>query len=178
MVHEASDVWMIAAVARNGVIGFGGEIPWHISADLKRFKRLTTGHPVIMGRLTFESIGRPLPDRDNIVMTRSVDELPGARVADSIEAALSLARSGSRYGEGGVAVIGGSTVYQAFLAIAGRVELTIVDRYPEGDAHFPFLDPTAWDYEASDTMGDDPTNRFVTLRRKTGAGRLGRKPRR
>lgn len=166
MTYRDADVWMIAAVARNGVIGLRGDIPWHISADLKRFKRLTSGLPVIMGRLTFASIGRPLPNRDNIVMTRSVDELPGARVAMSVEEALSLARSSPRYGDGGIAVIGGSAVYQAFLTRAGRVELTIVDSEPEGDAHFPFLDPTAWECEVSPTMGQDPTYRYVTLRRR------------
>lgn len=159
-------VWMIAAVARNGVIGCEGKIPWHISADLKRFRRLTTGHPVVMGRLTFASIGRPLPNRDNIVLTRTVEELPGARIARSVEEALSLARSSPQYGPGGVAIIGGSAVYGAFLPVASRIELTIVDRRPEGDAHFPFLDPTAWDHESSDTMGEEPTYRFVTLRRR------------
>jgi dihydrofolate reductase len=157
---------MIAAVARNGVIGCEGKIPWHISADLKRFRRLTTGHPVVMGRRTFASIGRPLPERDNIVVTRSVEEIPGAQVARSVEEALALARSSPQHGPGGVAIIGGSAVYRAFLPLAGRIELTIVNFQPEGDAHFPFLDPTAWDYETSDTMGDDPTYRFVTLRRR------------
>jgi dihydrofolate reductase len=166
VVEDDIAVWMIAAVARNGVIGCEGKIPWHISADLKRFRQLTTGHPVVMGRLTFASIGRPLPDRDNIVMTRSVEQVPGAEVARSVAEALALARSSPRYDPRGVAVIGGSAVYRAFLPLASRIELTIVDCSPEGDAHFPFLDPTAWDSEASDTMGEEPTYRFVTLRRR------------
>jgi len=140
------EVVLIAAVAANGVIGRDGEIPWHHPADLKRFKRLTTGHPVIMGRVTYEGIradlGGPLPDRTNIVLTRG--DLAGEDdvvVADGIEAAMAAA---AETGRDTVFVAGGAAVYRAFLPRADRLELTELTAAHEGDTYFPEWDRGEW----------------------------------
>jgi len=137
-------VTLIAALARNRVIGRGNRMPWHIPEDLKRFKALTLGHPVIMGRKTFESIvatlGKPLPGRDNIVVTRAKDyAVPGCRVAHSIEEALAAAA-----GAGEVFVIGGAEIYVLALPLAQRLQLSEIDADIEGDAYFPAFDRSAW----------------------------------
>ena len=132
---------IIAAVARNGVIGVGGDLPWRISEDLARFKRLTMGNALVMGRRTYESIGRPLPGRTNIVLTRRPGwSADGVLVASSIEEALALAA------ERGVDVYvaGGAEVYGAALELADTLELTEVDTEPEGDTWFPEVDWSQW----------------------------------
>lgn len=128
-------VALIAAVARNGVIGRGGALPWRLPDDLARFARLTTGKPVVMGRKTFASIGRPLPNRRNIVLSRSVAAIPGCLVARSVEDAIAAAGEGPE-----LWVIGGEEVYRAFLPRADRLELTEIDADVDGDAHFPPFD--------------------------------------
>jgi len=153
------------AMARNGVIGSAGQIPWHLPSDLKRFRKLTIGKPVIMGRLTLESMGGPLVDRDNIVLTRSNTDIPGARPASSIDHALALARSSGAYGPGGIAVIGGSAIYEQFLDVASRIELTLVDVEPPGDARFPELDLKQWRRTAGVGGYGQPPHKFVTLQR-------------
>jgi len=131
---------IIAALSRNRVIGRDNRLPWHISDDLKRFKALTLGHTVIMGRRTYESIGRPLPGRDNIVVTRSQNfSAPGCRVADSLEAALAAVSA-----DGDVFVIGGAQIYALALPLADRLQLTEVDVELEGDAYFPDFDRSPW----------------------------------
>lgn len=131
---------LIAAVSENGVIGRGNALPWHLSSDLKRFKRLTTGHPVIMGRKTFESIGRPLPNRRTIVVTRDVSFNGGEfTVANSFEEALELTR-----GEEEVFVIGGEEVFRRALPLADRLYLTVVHAEVSGDATFPPLEAAEW----------------------------------
>lgn len=121
---------IIAAVGKNRVIGKEGKLPWHISADLKRFKKLTTGHTVLMGRRTFESLGRPLPNRRNVVLSSS--PIPGAESYASIPEALkALAQEETVY------IIGGSQLYAQFLDKADRLNLTLVDREVDGDAFFP-----------------------------------------
>ncbi len=133
-------VSLVAAVAQNGVIGRDGELPWRLPGDLRYFKALTLGKPVVMGRKTWESIGRPLPDRRNVVITRSPEyAADGAEVVSSPEAALSLLA-----GEAEVMVIGGEAVYRAFLDRATRIYLTEVDANVEGDARFPDLDRSEW----------------------------------
>lgn len=137
-------VTIIAALSRNGAIGRDNRMPWHIPADLKRFKRLTLGHPVVMGRKTYESIlastGRPLPGRDNIVVTRAKDfSAPGCSVAHSIEEALAAASEAAE-----VFVIGGGEVYALALPLAHRLELTEVDVEIPGDAYFPDFDRGVW----------------------------------
>ena len=134
-------VVLIAAVARNGVIGADGDIPWRIPADFAHFKRTTLGHTLLMGRTTYESIGRPLPGRTTIVLTRSPDwSADGVLVAASIEKALALADGL----DGDVYVAGGAAVYAAALPVADEQVLTKVDLAPEGDTFYPAFDHTAW----------------------------------
>jgi dihydrofolate reductase len=136
----APRVFLVAAVAANGVIGAGGKLPWHLPEDLKQFKALTLGHPVIMGRKTWESLGRPLPGRENIVVTRTTGyDAPGASVAASLEAALALCA-----GEAVVFVIGGSELYAAALPVADGLVLTEIHRDYKGDTRFPEFDRKAW----------------------------------
>ena len=136
----APRVFLVAAVAANGVIGARGKLPWHLPEDLRHFKALTLGHPVIMGRKTWESLGRALPGRENIVVTRAAGyEAPGASVAASLDAALALC-----LGESVAFVIGGAELYAAALPIADGLVLTEIDRDYAGDARFPDFDRSAW----------------------------------
>lgn len=132
---------IVAAVGRNGVIGVDGRLPWNLPEDLARFKRITMGHALVMGRATFESIGRPLPGRINIVLTRN-DEWSheGVEAAGSFDAALDIARAGGQ----DVFVVGGAEVYQTALDVADTLELTEVDAAPEGDTWFPSVDWSTW----------------------------------
>lgn len=137
-------VSLIVAAAANGVIGRDNAMPWHLPEDLAHFKRLTLGHPVIMGRRTYQSIvaslGKPLPGRENIVVTRQRGfAAPGCTVAASLEAALGAARAADE-----VFVIGGAEIYRLALPHAERVYLTRIAADFEGDATFPALDPGAW----------------------------------
>jgi dihydrofolate reductase len=137
---RAPHVYLVAAVAANGVIGARGKLPWHLPEDLQHFKALTLGHPVIMGRKTWESLGRPLPGRENIVITRSAAyEAPGASVAASLQAALALCVD-----EPMAFVIGGSELYAAALPIADGLVLTEIHRDYDGDTRFPEFDRKAW----------------------------------
>jgi dihydrofolate reductase len=133
-------VYLVAAVAANGVIGTDGKLPWRIPEDLRHFKALTLGHPVIMGRKTWESLGRPLAGRENIVVTRTPGyEAPGAHVAASLDGALALCA-----GEPAAFVIGGSELYAAALPRADGLVLTEIERDYSGDARFPDWDRSAW----------------------------------
>jgi dihydrofolate reductase len=137
---SAPRVYLVAAVAANGVIGAEGRLPWHLPEDLKHFKQLTLGHPVVMGRRTWESLGKALPGRDNIVVTRSPGyEAVDAHVAASLEAALALCA-----GESVVFVIGGAELYAAALPLAHGLVLTEIQREYPGDVHFPAFDRSAW----------------------------------
>lgn len=127
---------MIAAMAKGRVIGADNDMPWHLPADLKHFKAVTMGKPVVMGRKTYESIGRALPGRRNIVISRSGFSASDADVVDSIDAAKSLLAA-----EDEIMIIGGGNVYSQFLPDASRLYLTYIDTDVEGDTHFP-------DYEA------------------------------
>ena len=135
-------VSLVVAVSENGVIGREGALPWHLPDDSRRFRLLTTGHHVIMGRLTFESIGRPLSGRVNVVLTRSGRfSAEGVRVVGDLAEALAAARS-----EGDVEafVIGGTSVYAAALPLADAIHLTRVHADLPGDAYFPDLEANAW----------------------------------
>lgn len=159
-------ITIIAALARNRVIGRDNRMPWHISDDLKRFKSLTLGHPVVMGRKTFQSIGKPLPGRDNIVITRSdAFAAPGCRVVHSLAEALSAAQDGPE-----VFVIGGADIYALALPIADCLQLTEVDAETDGDAYFPDFDRGAWrevSREPGSTAGPDGIRyAFVTCERR------------
>lgn len=142
---------LIAALGRNGVIGIGNRLPWHLSEDLRHFKALTLGYPVLMGRKTFESLGRPLPGRRNIVVTRNAEWQPaGAEVAHSLEQALALCRGAQE-----VFFIGGADIYRQALPLAQRLYLTEVDASPEGDAFFPAFDRARWRESARDRRHDE-----------------------
>ncbi len=131
---------IIVAVAKNGVIGGDNSLLWHISEDLQYFKRVTSGHPVIMGRKTWESIGRPLPNRRNVVISRSALQLEGCDVVASIEEALELCDAKSQE----VFVIGGAQIYAQTLSIADRIYITRVHKDYEGDTLFPQWDQQGW----------------------------------
>ena len=139
-------VSIIVAAADNGVIGNAGGMPWHLPSDLKRFRALTLGKPVIMGRKTFQSLPKALDGRDNIVITRDSGFRPdGAIIAASLEAALLIGRELAE-GRGGeeIMVIGGGEIYRQALPVTDRVYLTRVQASPAGDAVFPPLDPAQW----------------------------------
>jgi dihydrofolate reductase len=158
-------VSLIAALGRNRVIGRGADIPWRLPADQQRFKQLTMGRPIIMGRKTHASIGRALPGRLNIVVSRQPGyAAPGCEVVGSLDAAL------ARAGDGEAFVIGGGDLYQAALARADRLYLTFVDLDPQGEVLFPEIDREDWE-EIDRTPGVvDERNvhphTFVTLRRR------------
>ena len=155
---------LIAAMAGNRVIGRAGAIPWHLPADLKRFKQITMGHWLIMGRRTFESIGRPLPGRTTVVVTRQPGYSPeGVFAVHSIEEALVLAR-----GEEEVFVAGGAQIYAATLPMADRLHLTLVEDEYEGDAFFPAVDLSGWRLVRSDRLkaqAGSPACTFMTYER-------------
>lgn len=160
-------VSLIAAVAENGVIGREGGLPWRIPEDLKFFKATTLGKPVIMGRKTYDSIGRPLPGRLNIVLTHdSRWRAEGVSNARDLDAALDIARAS---GAAEAMIIGGGKVYEAALPRASRIYLTRVHRAFEGDAYFPPLDPAEWAETArkKGAPGDTPPDyTFLTLERR------------
>jgi dihydrofolate reductase len=162
---NASRLSVIAAVARNGVIGRGNRLPWHISEDLKRFKALTMGHHIVMGRRTWESIARPLPGRNMIVVTRDPTyAAPGCVVAHSLAEAVALAGDDPE-----IFIIGGAELYREALATAQRLYLTEIRAEFEGDARFPDYDRDAW-IEVSREPGTDPAtpHDFVVYERKAG----------
>lgn len=162
---------MIAAMARNRVIGRENALPWHISADLKHFKRTTLGKPIVMGRKTFESIGRPLPGRTNIVVTRQEGYQPeGVRVVSSAEAAVREAYVvAASDGADEVMVIGGEQLYRSLLPFARRLYLTEVDCEVQGDAWFPVLEAGEWrELEREDVEEGEWRLSFVTLERLGG----------
>ena len=137
---SAPAIYLVAAVAANGIIGAKGKLPWHIPEELQHFKRLTMGHPIIMGRRTWESLRGPLPGRENIVVTsRAGYEAPGAAVASSLDAALALC-----LGEPMVFVIGGTRLFEAALPLARGMVLTEIRRDYEGDTRFPPYDRSQW----------------------------------
>ncbi|WP_049983003.1 dihydrofolate reductase [Halorubrum sp. BV1] len=175
---DALDIVLVAAVADNGVIGDDGGMPWHYPADLAHFKRLTTGHPVIVGRATYESIvdriGGPLPDRTSVVLTRrglDGDRPKNVVVANDVDEAVSRAAADATdRGVDAVYVIGGATVYEQLLDRADRMVLTEVPERPEGDTRFPDWDADEWVAVEREVAPSDDTDRdgdlaFVTYER-------------
>ncbi|GAA5190029.1 type 3 dihydrofolate reductase [Ferrimonas gelatinilytica] len=159
---------MIACMAQDRVIGKDNDMPWHLPADLKHFKAVTLGKPVVMGRKTFESIGRPLPGRHNIVISRQKTFAPeGVTVVTDIDAALDAAGEVEE-----VMIIGGGQLYAAMLPRADRLYLTRVDLAVEGDTRFPAFDESHWQQLASEHRPADDANpyalEFVTLGRIAG----------
>jgi len=137
---------LVAAIGENSVIGREGQLPWHLRSDLQHFRRVTINRPVIMGRKTHESIGKLLPGRTNIVLTRDLALVArGAVLATSLDAALGFARSdAAKRGVDEIMVIGGSDIFAATMPMAERLEITHVHVAPEGDAYFPEIDPEVW----------------------------------
>lgn len=166
---------IIVAAAKNGVIGRNNQLPWHLPQDLKYFKAVTLGKPVIMGRKTYESIGRPLPGRTNIVITRNRDWVAaeGVIVTNSFEQALLEAQKilgGNPLASDEAMVIGGAEIYRAALQFADRVYLTCVDIEPEGDAFFEALNEAEWVLEsriAGDAIASVPHDFLVYDRQST-----------
>ncbi len=162
---------LIVAVADNDVIGSNNQLPWQISADLKYFKKVTLGKPVIMGRLTYESIGKPLPERTNIVMTRDISwRADGVETAANLQEALIIANQfADKTTAKEVIIIGGAAIYREALSQVDRVYLTRVHVQVEGDAFFPLLDLAAWNETTIlnlDAEGQAPACTFVRLDRK------------
>ncbi|HSN51478.1 MAG TPA: type 3 dihydrofolate reductase [Woeseiaceae bacterium] len=150
-------VSLVVAASKNNVIGRDRGLPWHLPDDLKHFKRITTGKPVIMGRRTFESIGKPLPDRRNIVMTRDADyAAEGCDVVSSVGEALELVGDADE-----VMVIGGGQVYREFLPHASRIYLTRVQAEVEGDTYFFDIDPGHWQLVSSERHDADDRHHYA-----------------
>jgi dihydrofolate reductase len=146
MRAPSPQITLVAAVADNAVIGAGGALPWRLKSDLAHFRALTMGKPVIMGRRTLASIGRPLAGRTNIVVSRDPTfAAAGVVVSSSVETALMVARADAlRRGADAIAVIGGGEIYAATIARADRLVITHVHLAPAGDARFPAIDPALW----------------------------------
>lgn len=165
---------IVVAVAENGVIGQGNTIPWRLKSDQQRFKQITLNKPLIMGRKTYQSIGRPLPGRTNIVVTRDAGfEAPGVVVATTFEAAEAIATGDAlRRFATEVVVMGGADIYAHWLPRTARIELTEVHARPEGDTSFPPIDPAQWQEVARERHSAGPQDSadfsYVTYRRRTG----------
>lgn len=155
---------IIAAVANDGLIGRDNQLPWHLPRDLKRFRALTMGKPIVMGRRTFESLKRPLDGRHNIVLTRQELAAPGCTVARSLDEALTLAASARE-----IMIIGGAAVFREALPLADTIYLTIVDGQFQGDVYLDldFLQSASWIRTSEETWPPDEKNpfplRFLTL---------------
>ena len=157
---------LVVAMAKNRIIGRNNALPWRLSADLKRFRRITMGHPIIMGRKTYQSIGRPLDGRKNIVISRNREFRPeGVTVAGSIDEALSSANDDE------IMIIGGADIYAQTLERSDRIHLTLIHQDFDGDAYFPELDESAWKETAREDVdpGVDAEfgYSFITLERAT-----------
>lgn len=165
-------VVVIAAIADNGVIGDDNRLIWRLRTDLRRFRSLTIGRPVLMGRKTFLSIGKPLPGRETVVLTRDAAFRPdGVHVSHSLEEALATGqRLGAGLGADSVTVAGGADIYRQALPLAQRLELTLVHATPAGDALFPEWDRSAFVAEASESHPAGPEDEhpftFATFRRR------------
>lgn len=158
-------VSLVVAVAANNAIGKNNQLLWHLPADLKHFKTLTTGHTVFMGRKTYESIGKPLPNRRNIVISKSIKEIAGCEVAPSLEEALLLPGKNAE-----VMIIGGAAIYNLALPKADRIYLTRVHQDFEADTFFPKIDLQTWQETERENFSPDEKNllaySFITLNRR------------
>ncbi|MCW2791495.1 MAG: dihydrofolate reductase [Nocardioides sp.] len=166
-VETTKRVVLVAAVATNGVIGAGGDIPWRIPEDFAHFKRTTLGHTLVMGRATYDSIGRPLPGRTTVVLTRDPDwSAEGVLVAHDLDDALALAADLP----GDVMVAGGAQVYAAAMDRADEQVLTLVHQSPEGDTFYPSFDAAAWSESAREPHDGFDIVRLVRVSRPGAAG--------
>lgn len=158
---------LVAAMANNRVIGRDNQMPWHLPADLQHFKSVTMSHPILMGRKTFESIGRPLPGRRNLVISRNPGlQLEGAEVFNSLEQAIAACAGVEQ-----LMIIGGANLYQQTLAMADRLYLTFIELDTDGDAHFPEWQDDEWQEIDRESHQPDDKNpyhyQFVTLERRS-----------
>ena len=155
-------VSIVVAISENHVIGKDNKLLWYLPNDLKHFKDITTGHTVIMGRKTFESVGKPLPKRRNIIITRQPITIEGCEVVNSIEAALQLCKS-----EAEVFIVGGAEIYKQSLNLTDRIYLTIVHKDFDGDSFFPEINKTEWKEVSREDFESDEKNNlpysFITL---------------
>ena len=148
-------ITLVAAIASNNVIGKENSLPWNIPEDLKRFKQMTSGHTILMGRKTFDSIGRPLPNRQNIVMTKDKNfEQEGIKVINDFEEALELIKESNE----DVFVIGGSKIYELFEPVANSLAITRILKDFEGDAFFPDINWDLWQIEKEEKFFDEKSN--------------------
>jgi len=156
---------IIVAIAKNNAIGKDNKLLWYLPNDLKHFKDVTTGHTVIMGRKTFDSVGKPLPKRRNIVITRQDITIEGCEVVKSIEAALALCA-----GEDEVFIVGGAEIYRQAIPLTNRIYLTVIDHYFDGDTFFPELNANEWEEKERENFEPDDKNKyyysFITLERR------------
>ncbi|HEY2580573.1 MAG TPA: dihydrofolate reductase [Mucilaginibacter sp.] len=157
-------VTIVVAISENHVIGKDNKLLWHLPNDLKHFKDITTGHTIIMGRKTYESVGKPLPRRRNIIITRQSIAIEGCEVVNSIEAALALCAS-----ENEVFIVGGAEIYKQSIHLTNRIYLTIVHKQFDGDSFFPELNKNEWKEVSHEDHEPDDKNRlpysFITLER-------------
>ena len=161
----------IFALSENRVIGINNRLPWHLPADLQHFKKTTSGHPVIMGRKTYDSIGKPLPHRTNIILTRDpAFQVPNCLIAHSPEEALKKATALPFSSPQEIFIIGGAHIYEIMLPFISRIYMTIVHHTCDGDAYFPALNEQEWQETAREFHPADEKNAyaysFVTLERK------------
>jgi dihydrofolate reductase len=157
-------VSIIVAIAKNNAIGKDNKLLWYLPNDLKHFKDVTTGHTVIMGRKTYDSVGKPLPKRRNIIITRQAISIEGCEVVNSLETALALCKD-----EDEVFIVGGAEIYRQSIPLTYRIYLTVIDQEFEGDSFFPELDRAEWKEKERENFEPDEKNKlrysFITLER-------------
>jgi dihydrofolate reductase len=162
MTNDPMTVSIVVAISENHVIGKDNKLLWYLPNDLKHFKDITTGHTVIMGRKTYDSVGKPLPRRRNIVITRQPLKIEGCEVVNSVEAALALCT-----GESEAFIVGGAEIYRLAMKLTNRIYLTIVHKEFEGDSFFPEFDNAEWKEVSREDYQPDDKNRipysFITL---------------
>ncbi|MEG8098861.1 dihydrofolate reductase [Candidatus Liberibacter brunswickensis] len=172
-MNNMQEIILISAITRNNVIGSNGRMPWHLSSDLKRFKNLTMGSNIIMGYNTFQSIGKALPGRTNIVVTRNnkhnVSLIPGIITASSIPHAFDIAAT-NKVDSKKLFVIGGGGIYAQTISLAHSLYITHIDKDIEGDVFFPYIDPSIWQRKGKEIIvypgkGDDYLTRFIIYNR-------------
>jgi dihydrofolate reductase len=173
MSKPSLPIVLIAAIATNGVLGSGDAIPWRLATDLKRFRRLTLGKPVLMGRKTYQSIGRPLPGRISVVVSRTADFIapPGVRVAADLEVALLEAEQAALALQAdSIALIGGADLFVALIDRVARLHLTFVELSPPGDVFFPAIEWSSWQETWREAHlpqnGDEAAFTFVDFERR------------
>lgn len=170
-----TEIVLVAAVGENNVIGNEGRLPWRLRSDLAHFKKLTINRPVVMGRKTFDSIGKALKDRTNIVVSRDLSlKVPGGVLATGMQTALDMARADAKKrGVNEIMIIGGSDLFAAFMPMAARLEVTRVHARPEGDSFFPEIDPAVWQevWRKEQPRGPNDEYDFTLLTYKRIAGK-------